>query len=341
MTATVAAAHARWPLVIVVIVFGCGTPVHKVGSSPFRPSATAKQQPEYELSGEGLYARFPAEPTDSVSFPTKPGPSLSTRPDNSLGVAIHILSMSSEGFACGCARSRPLEDAEGQSASQQIDAAQSVASAAFQGAVERSAAKRLGDFEGETLVGEDASGNAQILVAYRLSDGLFMAWVIGHGKNLDRDKASQFFDSLRLHVPWRIRAFPNIGLTLALPTVAMEVALPNETDFAVGGVGELSYSIAVSAGGPEQLWPPEPPQLSGLNGSDTRNATLKILSSKQIEHDGEAARDVVLQQGDRYGRVQYLTTSGRAYRIAIGSKSFDRMDDNDARRFFESIRIFN
>ena len=327
MIPTALRSHVCEGLVTLVVLLGCAgsrrepSAPSRSASAPSPPPPISASWSEYELSGEGLYARFPAEPVDALSTPWN-------------GIGIHGLALAGRGsMSFGCGRSEPLEFGPGPSTSERVSLAQSMAPGLFSGSPVPSAARRLRDLNGEMLTGEDRNGNAQILVAYRLGNGLLMAWVTGHGKDLDPGAASQFFASLRLDVPWQVRALPELGLSVAVPRLVAEDTKPGEVDFVFGGVDNLGYTVSArrAAAGAS------PREAIAEAAASSGN---KVRSSADIEHDGMPGKDVTLAQGVGFVRAQFFAANGLVYRTTVASTSLDRLVDSDARRFFESLRIF-
>jgi hypothetical protein len=78
----------------------------------------------------------------------------------------------------------------------------------------------LGRFAGIGVLGKDARGNAAVARAYSVGDRIVFAWVSANGSHLNMPDAERFLNSLRLSVPWRVRALANVGVTVALPAFA-------------------------------------------------------------------------------------------------------------------------
>ncbi len=296
---------------------------------PAPPAAPAPDRSvawrEYELTDEGFYAKLPAEPVERVVVRAEP--SRTRQPSR---VRVHSLIGGTKALGFGCALSRALDFNGVLNDSLRTSV---IPAWFFRGDVKRSAAPPLDGFSGEMVSGEDPDGNARIAVTYQLADGLFMAWVNGRGKALDRDAASRVLTSLRLSSQWQIRAAPMLGLAVAVPSFAAERPTAQGMDYAIGGNDNVDYSVAVSGTAP---------------GVSTAAAleTVKVpdgytlLSSSELQHHDLPGKEIFVARGARRVRSRAFAANGRLYWIFVASNTAGKLDDADARRFFDSLRIF-
>jgi hypothetical protein len=198
----------------------------------------------------------------------------------------------------------------------------------------------LGRFAGIGVLGKDARGNAAVARAYSVGDRIVFAWVSANGSHLNMPDAERFLNSLRLSVPWRVRALANVGVTVALPAFAAptppRAPQQGNVEFVLGGSGEIKYWVATEAFDA----PDTRPRDVVLREYEHRLARgSQIASSVSVVEDGTPGRDVLLT-GVRYVRLRLLAGPATIYLMSMQSKIREALYDEDATRFFSSLRWY-
>lgn len=313
---------------LVVLSLFLATSCARGAHSPATPSSGSKAPPgsvasgwhEYELTADGIFARFPTEPVESSA----PG---------ATGVSVHSLEVSDGNLTYGCARVRTPKY-------QTWDTALPVATSYFRGSPAPAEAPPMGDFSGKILVGENMGGNRQLLEAYPIGDSVVIAWVTGRGSELDHAASNGFFQSIRFAMPWRVRGFPSLGLAVAVPAFAVPQATSStfpEVALTVGGAFALGYAATVipvdaSSG-------VKPARVLELAARDVSKRG-RVLSSEDIESDGIRGREITINDGTEFLRVQLYARAWHIYEAVVFSKALSRTNGLETKKFFDSVRWY-
>ncbi len=165
---------------------------------------------------------------------------------------------------------------------------------------------------------------------------------------IDMDVAERFFDSLRLEMPWRIEAYPDVGLTLALP--APVVAMPINQPMANGAtvrVYEIDWDGDLWIG--VTLFPLDETRLRTTPVDQIMDDGVRALLRTKgnvigavtpFEHHGMHGREITHTSGDGQAfRSRMFIVGHRGYHISVSSMDPALITRETATRILDSIRI--
>lgn len=310
----------RLSVAVALLSLGCGvSPAMKPKVPAPAPQATSDWA-EFEVTGGGIFARFPSVPTESASYtqgdPSFPYRGLEAKLDDHT-VAVVELVIGPRGSD---------------------EAVLSVANNLVKYPSQRSRVA-LGGFRGVEIVGESDKHKAKAVRAYALGGSVvFLSVEKGSGK-LDDGVVHRFFDSVRFDVPWRVRPLPEIGVSIALPAQAFQVDAKDENAraFVLGGEDDIGYYVSSTPVAPEFQDTPDETLNRVLEGY-AKTGTLAW--SAPVEDGGTRGREVLIDMPKEHLRVRVYITHDRLYQSIMTAAAKERLTGDDAKRFLGSLRWF-
>ena len=189
-----------------------------------------------------------------------------------------------------------------------------------------------------TALGRNDSGKPMLLRASIAGRAFIAAFAIAKSGTLNRALADRFVDACRFTMPWNVRADFESGFTVAVPTLAIEMA-PDHTSgmrhYFVGGPDNMLYSTIA-----------QPKEIDDAHSDDERlDGALEVMGKNNrvilqsaVTLDGVRGRDVVLQAKGTFQRWQFFLTSTHLFGLGITAERREALSGDDARRFLKSIR---
>jgi hypothetical protein len=213
--------------------------------------------------------------------------------------------------------------------------------------VDRSAGERDAPVQGYPgRVIEGVRGNrlvlARVVVVGRY---VYVLSVEALQDTLDRDAARTFLDSLRIEPSFRVAPSREGRCTVAVPWAAATLPLSDEGfqdaffagyqghRYVLGGDADLAYVAASRRLPPGQASADQ--LLAEVVATLGRSVSLAVQQSAPLRLG--ALQGVEARYDGR--RVQLFTNGTRLWMFAVMSRDRARLDDDDARRFFASLRV--
>lgn len=310
------------------LAYGCAAP--PAAKAPIVSEHRKDTWAEYELVGDGVFARFPTAPQETG------------RSSLSRGTSHALSSNGTTSFYCGRVAwpggRIPSQEQLGLFLGKLL------------GRGTTAEAPRLHGFPAANFTGTDHEGNSVRARVYLVGDGMIVARVWNKGNDVNQATATRFFDSIRLTIPWRIRTIPEVGLSVAVPAWAIDNSkgptrgsLPWTAEAPTIAViaGGTSNVLYTAAGGVNTAWPEASSDASLLERAAAHiSGTDKVLSSEVIEYEGTPGRDMLLLSAQGYAHVRIFAVHGSFYTAYVASNAEERVHDDDAKRFLDSLRWY-
>jgi hypothetical protein len=200
---------------------------------------------------------------------------------------------------------------------------------------------------GVEIRGQESHGRFFVRQVFAAGDGSVTVEVNDVAGIPNDDLTRRFLDSVEISTPWSIRAFPQAGLALALPSHGIEFGAKElHQDQAllakavlVGGTAHRAFSILVFsiAGHPEGLTFEQRLQLLPYLLNDLGREGRRT----PVDFDGLHGVETWTLVAQDYRRTRILATAHQIIALTAVARTQDLLNDKETLRFFESLRWYD
>jgi hypothetical protein len=177
-----------------------------------------------------------------------------------------------------------------------------------------------------------------------VGDGLLVTFVESDKSVIDTKRAERFLSSLSFAVPWTLRAFPDGGFSVIVPSGAVELPLtvpvPNTLvakAFRTGGQHDPTYSV-IAATIATEVVDPEAAVSTLLDG--LTNTGIEVTWHGAAHTNVGFAHDVLGQLKERAIRVRYVFGAGRYFAVVAEATTQKFLLGPEITRFLDSLTIY-
>jgi hypothetical protein len=161
---------------------------------------------------------------------------------------------------------------------------------------------------------------------------------------IEPKRAERFLSSLSFTVPWTLRAFPEGGFSVSVPSGAVELPLPIPLPntlvakaFRMGGENDPTYSVMAAAITTEVSDPEA--SISAILDELPRKG-VKVIWHGAAHTSVGFAHDVLGQTAGRFMRVRYIFGAGRYFAFVAEATTQKFVLASEVTRFLDSLTIY-